>query len=257
MKHKLKTILSAMLLFAAFLSFNSYASTLEQIVAKDPNLSITNQGCIRVQGTKVRTVCNEADLYILNATRNCSAEISEGIEYYDDAKAYFTKKDTDRIVELTIKAEEWTKENVPKFIPDGLSRDEAIKAAFMYLSDNYEYSYDLRFGNESDIRKAANASYLFENGKGVCVAFSCAFRAIVEAIPFKDGVVKWSAENPEHIQVAIVKDNSHMWNAIKEDDGRWLYYDTASAADFKQTEPYFRALGGTLYDNNGPKVWSY
>ena len=57
---------------------------------------------------------------------------------------------------------------------------------------------------------------------GVCIAFSCAFRAMLEAVPFNPstGLVDWNCTEPDHIRVAIVEDGKHMWNAIQNDQGK-------------------------------------
>ena len=75
----------------------------------------------------------------------------------------------------------------------------------------HEYSMDI-LGDLDKERDASDAYSLIANNTGVCIAFFCAFRALLEAVPFNPstGLVDWNCVEPDHIRVAIVENVKHM-----------------------------------------------
>lgn len=107
-------------------------------------------------------------------------------------------------------------------------------------------------------KNAADAWYMLTEGSGVCTAFSCMFRAMIETIPFHDGVVGWNVQNADYIKVAIIENDAHMWNAIQDENGRWLIYDLSGAVENpNSTAAFCGILGGSLYGQADTQKWHY
>ena len=87
------------------------------------------------------------------------------------------------IIERTTWTDEWVKANVPNIATNGMTREQAKTAVFTYISTNYEYSLDI-LGDLDKECDASDAYSLIANNTGVCIAFYCAFRPMLEAVPF-------------------------------------------------------------------------
>ena len=163
------------------------------------------------------------------------------------------------IIERTTWTDEWVKANVPNAATNVMTREQAKTAVFTYISTNYEYSLDI-LGDLDKERDASDAYSLIANNTGVCIAFSCAFRAMLEAVPFNPstGLVDWNCVEPDHILVAIVENGKHMWNAIQNAQGTWGFYDTACASKYRESMmAFYDLLGGQVYGCYGEKIWHY
>lgn len=161
------------------------------------------------------------------------------------------------IIERTTWTDEWVKANVPNIATNGITREQAKTAVFTYISTNYEYSMDI-LGDLDKERDASDAYSLIAYNTGICIALSCAFRAMLEAAPFNPstGLVDWNCAEPDHIRVAIVENGKHMWNAIQNDQGTWGFYDTACTSKYRESMMIFYGLlGGQVYDCYGEKIW--
>lgn len=171
--------------------------------------------------------------------------------------AYFRRAQLQTVVNRANWANEFAKERAREIVHDGMTKDEAMISIMVYLVSNYKYNRTI---TETDNRTQCNASdayYLFNEGSGSYTAFSCAFRALAEEIPFTDGVVNWNAEDATYIKTALVENNSYMWNAVQFDDGTWLFYDAATAAENGVSPTTCEFTSGDLYDRHGEKIWHH
>ena len=81
---------------------------------------------------------------------------------------------------------------------------DKAKAVYEYLIDNYNYDWSLSNINEYE---------LFKSGKGVCSAFSLAYKDILQELNIP-------------CEVVISKEMAHQWNIIQL-DGEWYNVDVA------------------------------
>lgn len=257
-----KNILNSITALALSLicAFPAQAATMESIANADSRFNY--------DGTTLSATTNSADTFsykemvdaFLNATRTCSGY--EVATYYADYRTNMVTFDQDKanaIVERTTWTDEWVKTNVPNIASSGMTKEQAKAAVFTYIGTNYDYNRDI-IGDLDKARDAADAYSLIANNNGVCIAFACTFRAMLEAIPFNPvtGLVDWNCSEPNHIKVAIVENDDHMWNAIQEDNGVWGIYDTSGASVHRESMmAFYSLLGGESYDCHGEKIWHY
>lgn len=253
MRKMIALVAAALVTFSSAMS--TQAMTIEDIAAQDDRVTIEN-------GELTYYAKNSDDIW--ETYRDIIGEnvrTHSGYEYTwvswknngNRFKCTIDKNQMERILNEQAWVEDWCRTNVPTFVPNGVDRDVAISMVFHRVVHNFEYDYDLAknldTGN-SDYQYAASAYGMLQNRKGVCVGLSQVFRVFLEAVPFdpETGLVDWSCENAEHIKVATVENNVHMWDAIQGDDGIWRYYDATD---------YSTSTGGELFDNNGKQQWHY
>lgn len=258
MKRFFNTI--AVLALTAMCAFPAQAATIESIANADARLHY-NGSTLTATAASTKDAKAVSDSMVdifLYATRSCSGYEFPYFDYTSDGNVTLMQSYVDKIVARTTWVEEWVRTNVPGIVSNGMTKEAAQKAVFDYIATNYDYSEDVRDGDIYTKRDAADAYSLLCNKRGVCIAFSCAYRAMLEAVPFENGVVNWNATNPEHIQVAIVENDYHMWNAIKADSGEWFIYDTSSASLMREASAMFYGISaGEAYDCHGDKIWHY
>ena len=257
------------IMICSITSFAANIETKETLAAKSPKLIYENDTVNYVTNYQMsgEESMNAIVDVILDTTRHCSGyEFNHGGGYSSGNRIYLKPDIVMKVIDRENWVNTWINANVPIFIPNGITKEEAIDKAFAYLSKNYRYNNYLRDNAETAVAEcddAADAYSLLANNNGVCIAFSCAFRAIVESIPFDEtGLVNWNAESHSHIQVAIVENDIHMWNAIQDEtDGKWYIYDAAGGSSYcEKNMPYtlsYKLLGGEIYDCYGQKAWHY
>ena len=245
----------------AAMSFTSFAAnnvTVEDIVNNDTRISMAGSEMIRVDleenGDGVRKDIVDA---ISNTARSSTGYSLMTSKDPSGNVAYFRRAQLQTIVNHDNWVNEFVEERLPEIVHDGMPKDNALISIGAYLAANYKYDEALISADRKTRYNATDAYYLFTKGSGTCTAFSCAFRSLVEAIPFKDGVVNWNTEDSTHLKVALVQNDRHMWNAIQDDDGTWKIYDTASAAQNGVNAKTFDIVGGDAYDLYGTKIWHY
>lgn len=224
------------------LSTTVYAEDLTSLVSKDPRFQIVDNKVNVVYQNKEEPIRDVAST-IMDTTRNCSGyEFNINIWKGKGNTVILNPSVLDQIIYRTNWTNEFVKNTVPALIPDGMSKEEALLKIFGYISSVYHYDYELRDnGTITDKSDAADAYSLFARDHGVCIAFSCAYRAMIESIPFENGIVNWESANPVYEKVAIVENNQHMWNEIQGQDGEWLIYDAAAGSAY-----YHKGLPATL-----------
>ncbi len=111
---------------------------------------------------------------------------------------------------------------------------EKVKAVYDYLIDNYDYDWTLKNSKEYE---------LFKTGKGICVAYSLAYKDIMQELNIP-------------CEVVISREIAHQWNIVQI-DGEWYNVDpswgdiyTAESEDFRysnflKSDEYFELLGHT------------
>ena len=198
---------------------------------------------------------------IMNATRSCTGyEIQE--LYLHRNSVSLSKSDAQMLQERTKYVQDWMAFHMPEIVRDGLSKEEAISAVIQYICEHYTYNHAIAYPTTKEQmsakKNAADAWYMLTEGSGVCTAFSCMFRAMIETIPFHDGVVGWNVQNADYIKVAIIENDAHMWNAIQDENGRWLIYDLSGAVENpNSTAAFCGILGGSLYGQADTQKWHY
>lgn len=128
----------------------------------------------------------------------------------------------------------WLAENVPQIIPDGIRREDAIRLAYDWLTDNIRYN-EAALDSAESTWDYQGSYHAFQSRDGICSTYTKAFRAILESVPLFDGIVDWDRANssePGRIRVASVfnappLEATHQWAAIQDDNGRWYHYDLA------------------------------
>lgn len=151
----------------------------------------------------------------------------------------------------------WCREQVPNIAPNGMTREQAIRAVFDWIIDYAEYDWD--YLNESG--KYQSAYSLLTTGHGICSSYSKLFRAMLEVVPFsaETGLTDWTC-GTEHMEVAIVDyipegEDGHEWTAIQDPDGTWKHYDL-SYSDYGGSERYGMTEGSfTVCENSNPDDW--
>ena len=106
---------------------------------------------------------------------------------------------------------------------------DKAKAVYEYLIDNYNYDWSLSNMKEYE---------LFKTGKGVCSAFSLAYKDILQELNIP-------------CEVVISKEMGHQWNIIQL-DGEWYNVDVAwgdmygnsyKSSCFAKSDLFFEMLG--------------
>lgn len=198
---------------------------------------------------------------IMDITRSCTGyEIKE--LYLHRSSVSLSKSDAQMLQERTKYVQDWMALHMPEIVRDGLSKEEAISAVIQYICEHYTYNHAIAYPTTKEQmsakKNAADAWYMLTEGSGVCTAFSCMFRAMIETIPFHDGVVGWNVQNADYIKVAIIENDAHMWNAIQDENGRWLIYDLSGAVENpNSTAAFCGILGGSLYGQADTQKWHY
>lgn len=266
----MKRLLNRAIAFAlvAMCAFPAQAATIESIAKVDARFRYDGKRLsMYIESANATNIPATVRDAVFAATRSCSGyEFTTASYCPETGEVSLGQSNVEKIVERTTWVEEWTKENVPNIVSNGMTKEAAQRTVFDYIANNYDYDFSLLRSNgasASDSKDSSDAYSLLCNKRGVCVAFSCAYRALLEAVPFENGVVNWNATNPEHIKVAIVENATHMWNAIQADDGTWHFYDTSSASCMrlysapKMMSRYYDFADGPTYDNHGDKIWHY
>ena len=258
MRKIFKSVLAITL--STIFAFPAQAATMESIANADSRF--------HYDGTTLTATIKSAETFsyeemadsFFNATRTCSGyEIPECYAEYRTNTVIFDQNKANMIIERTTWTDEWVKANVPNTATYVMTREQAKTAVFTYISTNYEYSLDI-LGYLDKESEASDAYSLIANNTGVCIAFSCAFRAMLESVPFNPstGLVDWNCVEPDHIRVSIVENGKHMWNAIQNAQGTWGFYDTACASKYRESMmAFYDLLGGQVYDCYGEKIWHY
>lgn len=242
----------------SFASFAATNVTVEDIVNNDSRVSMIGSEMIRVDleenGDGIRKDIVDA---ISNTARSSTGYSLMSGKNPSGTAAYFRRAQLQTIVDHDNWVGKFVEERLPEIVHDGMSKDNALINIGVYLVSNYRYDESLITADRNTAYNATDAYYLFNNGFGTCTAFSCAFRSLVEAIPFKDGVVNWRTEDPIYLKVALVQNDQHMWDAIQNDDGTWKIYDAATAAKNGVDAKTFDVVGGEAYDLYGTNIWHY
>lgn len=251
-------VATAITMSMSFVSFAATNVTVEDIVNNDPRVSMIGAEMIRVDleenGDGIRKDIVDA---ISNTARSSTGYSLMAGKNPSGTVAYFRRAQLQTIVDHDNWVGKFVEERLPEIVHDGMSKDNALINIGVYLASNYKYDESLIAADRNTAYNATDAYYLFTKGSGTCTAFSCAFRSLVEAIPFKDGVVNWRTEGPTYLKVALVQNDQHMWNTIQDDDGMWKIYDAATAAKNGVDAKTFGIAGGEAYDLYGTKIWHY
>lgn len=249
---------AAITMSMSFASFAATNVTIEDIVDNDSRVSMIGSEMIRIDleegGDGIRKDIVDA---ISNTARSSTGYSLMASKNPSGATAYFRRAQLQTIVDHDNWVGKFVEERLPEIVHDGMPMDNALINIGVYLASNYKYDESLITADRRTAYNATDAYYLFNNGSGTCTAFSCAFRSLVEAIPFKDGVVNWHAEDSTYLKVALVQNDQHMWNAIQDDNGTWKIYDAATAAKNGVDAKTFGIAGGEAYDLYGTKIWHY
>lgn len=168
----------------------------------------------------------------MDITRSCTGyEIKE--LYLHRSSVSLSERDAQMLQDRTKFVQDWITYHMPGIVQNGLSKEEAISAVIKYICEHYTYNHAIAYPTTKEQinakKNAADAWYMLMEGNGVCTAFACTFRAMIEAIPFHSGHVNWETADADHIKVAIIENDTHMWNAIQDENGRWLIMQPETA----------------------------
>lgn len=152
----------------------------------------------------------------------------------------------------------WSSKTAKETVPDGMTKYDASRTAYLYITANYPYDY----AAAADYRTSAPAQsgyYALVNGKGICASQSRLFRCLTEAIPFNpdSGLVDWQCDTPQYLSVINISGHGHQFAAIDfgGDAGVRYYECTAERAilDESAAERTYRfsGVGDPTYD------WEY
>lgn len=260
----MKTMKKLMVLIGILLSLSTtvYAEDIASLVSKDPRFQIVNNR-VNILYQNEEAPIKDVISTIIDTTRTCSGyELNANVWQGDGKKVILNQNILDEIIYRTNWTNEFVNNTVPAIIPDGMAKDDALLKIFKYISSVYHYSFALRDSQSFvDSNDAADAYSLFARDYGVCIAFACAYRAMVESVPFENGVVNWKSTNPTYQKVAIVENSRHMWNEMQDENGRWLIYDASAGSvyyhDGLPIKLAYQLNGGEIYDLYGDKTYHF
>lgn len=244
------------------LTVPTFAADFSSLAAKDARFTVTNGNLGVVCETPDNPIKDIVSTF-LDSTRNCSGYEFNGDGFFAGNPIGLDQSIAEKVAYRTNWTTDWVNQHAPEIVANGLTKEDAIKTVFEYVCTHYAYSTYLRdSGSLAEAHDAADAYSLIANNDGVCIAFACTFRAIVEAIPFENGVVNWNATQPTYQKVAIVENGPHMWNEIQDEaTGRWLIYDTSAGSVFHHSGiscfNAYQLLRGEAYDFGTGKVYHY
>ena len=113
----------------------------------------------------------------------------------------------------------WLDQNMNEVVKEGMSREEAKIACYTYILNYYLY--------DSSVKDNNLAKTMVETGKGACNAYSSLYRDMINWLDFDEN---WNVtfdkdDAVNKLDMLIIGGNGHAWNAMKDVDGIWRYYD--------------------------------
>lgn len=243
MQHKLRCMLCGIVL--ATLSFHGVAmaatltteTAIGKIIEENRNFYKTKDGLQldMAAGTSPKAwyeVCKNA---LGTVFRGCdTAEMGSTAYYIDTSKSEqytFVIQETqiEKLVNRENLVDEWVSDINKELFQNGMSREDVIKTAYLYVTNNFDYDKELaESGDVQRARDAQGAYYAIINSKGICASLTKLFRVLVESVPFDNsGNVNWNIEDAVHVPVTIISSTKHEWAAIQL-DGAWYHYDCSA-----------------------------
>ena len=124
-----------------------------------------------------------------------------------------------RFIEESDFMKNWLDQNMNEVVKEGMSREEAKIACYTYILNYYLY--------DSSVKDNNLAKTMVETGKGACNAYSSLYRDMINWLDFDEHWnVTFDKDNAVNkLDMLIIGGNGHAWNAMKDVDGIWRYYD--------------------------------
>lgn len=116
--------------------------------------------------------------------------------------------------------EKWFNENMEEIAPEGMGVEEAKVACYCYILNYKLYSTE---GDNKSCYKLAT------EGTGACAAFSSLFRNMLRYLTFDENwhvtYDKDKVDETKKLDMLVIGGNGHAWNAMKDNNGTWKFYD--------------------------------
>lgn len=238
----------------------AFAMTKEDIAAHDDRVTI-DRGMLSFHAKDKNDIWEQYYSIISDNLRTHTGYEETWLSWEPDGNGYTCWIDNgylDNFLNEKDWVEEWCKTNVKNWVLNGASKDVAIRCVLMYCN-GFNYDYNMAKNQTGSMKKeftlSASSFSMIQKQNGVCVGFSSAFRSLLESVPFdpETGLVNWDSDNPIYMKVAILRNKTHMWNAVQNDDGTWTWYDaTLGSSVSKET-----VNSMSDYLNSGEIIWSY
>ncbi len=114
---------------------------------------------------------------------------------------------------------DWLDKNMKDIVTEGMNYEEAKVTCYTYILNSYLY--------DSHVKDNNLAKTMVDTGKGACAAYSSLYRDMINWMDFDEN---WKLtfdkdKAVSKLDMLIIGGNGHAWNALKDVDGTWRYYD--------------------------------
>lgn len=131
-------------------------------------------------------------------------------------RMYFSQEDLGKLNQQYSVIRSFLNSNMQNIVPNGTDRNTALMLINTWICNNCTY--------EVNQPVSSMASTAFTTGRISCEGYSRAFNAMVEYLPFENGVVNYNATNPTYLDAEMIGDNFHAWSVVVL-DGTPYYFD--------------------------------
>lgn len=236
------TAITAVMLFSS--AIPTFAITIDELmnIQNESVVSTTDHFGRRALMTSNNTVDESFYDYINFFSKYlplCSPFEVNPYQFKGYNEMYIKEEELKTLVDEENAGEAYINAVIEKIVPSGTKKDDALRILAEHIANNYEYdteAYDNAMKGDCEVAYKEQGAYaMLLSGKGVCASYAKFYKTLVNTLPFKDGVVNWEAfkENPDsctHLHMLLVNDKGwvHEWNALKDDNGVYHYYDIVS-----------------------------